>query len=165
MAAHKTLSCSADEVEMYQEHHPFNIFCLEELYTVAPVCVSLWLSKRERQRVTVNASWEKKYSIEFVIKCSVLDTVCHWIKPAASLKTQVKFLCVVSPTPGRMRGGHQIKNPAYVDRVLPVGNKTEVKNLVVKASQVEHPAIQKRHKTPTHNTWPAYYSTHSTQHI
>lgn len=38
MAAHKTLSWSADEVEMYQEHHPFNIFCLEELYTVAPVC-------------------------------------------------------------------------------------------------------------------------------
>lgn len=56
MAAHKTLSWSADEVEMYREHHPFNIFCLEELYTVAPVSVSLWLSKREWQRVTVNAS-------------------------------------------------------------------------------------------------------------
>lgn len=39
------------------------------------------------------------------------------------------------------RGGDQIKNPAYVDGVLPVGNKTEVKNLVVKASQVERPAI------------------------
>ena len=55
MAAHKTLSWSIDEVEMYQEHHQYLLF-RRVVHSSSCVCVSLWLSKREWQRVTVNVS-------------------------------------------------------------------------------------------------------------
>lgn len=63
-----------------------------------------------------------------------------------------------------MKGGHQIKNPAYVDGVLPVGNKTEVKNLVVKASQVSALQFKNdiRHQHIIHDLHTTAHTAHNT---